>query len=360
MPTSGPSANALSYSTRAWRPSFVDMIRSQPIEHDAQLSRTAARSSSASVVVSVPKLRPGRAESALKVSRLDSVPRSRYFAVAGPNDRARRSCAAASTASASATGQRVGRAHGDGLELLGAEHGAETAATGVTAVVRDGRVAHEPLAGGADRGDAIRGPEPLAKALLGLCRGQAPEVGRIDDAGAVAVDDRGGRRVARAADHDRVVAGELPGDGEVARCERIVQAVGQRRLRDDGELRARRQRRADERREDEGQRRLGRERLDPGRGQLVQEVRAEARHRRSSRAARHRTAAGPSCCCRRGRRSAPCRNSPPAPWIHCIDGALSLRRPRPSAPPRRPRRAARAGRARPGRRSARRARARRA
>ncbi len=51
------------------RPCVV-MIRSQPIEHDAQLSRTAARSSSASVVVSVPKLRPGSAESALNVEQV--------------------------------------------------------------------------------------------------------------------------------------------------------------------------------------------------------------------------------------------------------------------------------------------------
>ena len=107
MPSSGPSANALSYSTRAERPSRVVMIRSQPIEHDAQLSRTAARSSSASVVVSEPKLWPGSADSALNESRLESVPRSRYFAVAGPNERARRSFAAARTAAGSATGQRV-------------------------------------------------------------------------------------------------------------------------------------------------------------------------------------------------------------------------------------------------------------
>ena len=39
---------------------------------------------------------------ALKASRLASVPSSRYFAVAGPNDRARRSLAAARTASGSA------------------------------------------------------------------------------------------------------------------------------------------------------------------------------------------------------------------------------------------------------------------
>src|SRR5204863_3002176 len=91
----------------AWRPSRVVRIRSQPIEHDAQLSRTAARSSRESVDVPVPKLRPGRAESALNVSRLDSVPRPRYFAVAGPNERARRSLAASSTAAGSATGQRA-------------------------------------------------------------------------------------------------------------------------------------------------------------------------------------------------------------------------------------------------------------
>ena len=39
---------------------------------------------------------------ALKVSRLASVPSSRYFAVAGPNERARRSRAALSTAAGSA------------------------------------------------------------------------------------------------------------------------------------------------------------------------------------------------------------------------------------------------------------------
>ncbi len=103
IPTSGPSANALSYSTRAERPSLVFRIRSQPIEHDAHESRTAARSSSASVAVSVPKLRPGSAEIALNVSRFASVPRPRYLAVAGPNERVRRSFAAASTALASAT-----------------------------------------------------------------------------------------------------------------------------------------------------------------------------------------------------------------------------------------------------------------
>ena len=106
MPTSGPSANALSYSTRAEPPLLVRRIRSQPIEHDAQESRTAARSSSASSVVSAPKLWPGSAESALKASRLESVPASRYLAVAGPKERARSALEAASTAGASWTGAR--------------------------------------------------------------------------------------------------------------------------------------------------------------------------------------------------------------------------------------------------------------
>src|ERR687895_1017256 len=83
---------------------------SQPIVQQAQLSRAtwrlAASSSAASFGapsnVEVEKLRVGRVESALKASRLASVPSSRYFAVAGPNERVRRSRAAASTALGSA------------------------------------------------------------------------------------------------------------------------------------------------------------------------------------------------------------------------------------------------------------------
>ena len=160
-------------------PALVAMMRSQPIEHEAQLSRTAARSSSSSVVVSVPKLWLGSAESALNDSRFASVPRSRYFAVAGPNERARRSL----RPSAPPPDRRgaAGRSpHGDGLELLGAQDGAEAAAARVAAVMGDRRVAHEPLAGGPDRGDAVRGPEPLAQPGLGLRRRQAPQVAGVD------------------------------------------------------------------------------------------------------------------------------------------------------------------------------------
>ncbi len=83
---------------------------SQPMVQDAQLLRATVRSSASSSAASCGapanvaawKLRVGRALIALNASRLASVPSSRYFAVAGPNERARRSRAAASTASGSA------------------------------------------------------------------------------------------------------------------------------------------------------------------------------------------------------------------------------------------------------------------
>src|SRR6266705_6808697 len=83
---------------------------SQPMVHEAQLlrvtlrslDRSSAASFGAPVNVAAWKLRVGRVLMALKASRLASVPSSRYLAVAGPNDRARRSRAAASTAPGSA------------------------------------------------------------------------------------------------------------------------------------------------------------------------------------------------------------------------------------------------------------------
>src|SRR5215813_7470668 len=82
---------------------------SHPIVHDAQLLRVtpriAARSSAARrgapANVAAWKLRVGSVLIALNASRLASVPSSRYLAVAGPNERLRRSRAAASTASGS-------------------------------------------------------------------------------------------------------------------------------------------------------------------------------------------------------------------------------------------------------------------
>ena len=87
---------------------------SQPIVQDAQLLRATFRmpgqplfggqfrEAGAPSKVAAWKLRVGSAAIALNASRLASVPSSRYFAVAGPNDRSRRSRAAARTASGSA------------------------------------------------------------------------------------------------------------------------------------------------------------------------------------------------------------------------------------------------------------------
>ena len=84
---------------------------SQPIEQDAQLLRATSRISCSSSAasrgapsnVAAVKLRVGSVDTALNASRLASVPSSRYFFVAGPKLRARRSLAAARTAGASAT-----------------------------------------------------------------------------------------------------------------------------------------------------------------------------------------------------------------------------------------------------------------
>ena len=79
---------------------------SQPIEQDAQLLRATSRSScscsaascGAPSNVAAVKLRVGSVDTALKASRLASVPSSRYFAVAGPKLRRAQVRAAARTA----------------------------------------------------------------------------------------------------------------------------------------------------------------------------------------------------------------------------------------------------------------------
>src|ERR1700754_1586217 len=142
---------------------------SQPIEHEAQLSRATPRASArssaasrgASLNVAAWKLRVGSVLMALKARRFASVPSSRYFAVAGPNERFLRSRAAARTPFGSA---------------------------GATFVA--GRAGARPRAGGADRAHAPRLPEPLAQAPLGLVGAQAPQVPRGLDPRAVAVDQQ--------------------------------------------------------------------------------------------------------------------------------------------------------------------------
>ena len=187
---------------------------SQPIEQDAQLLRATPRSScscsaasfGASSKVAAVKLRVGSVLTALKASRLASVPSSRYFAVAGPKLRARRSRAAARTAAGSCTATLVPDLDEHGLEVLGPQHRAEAAAAGVPAVVADRGVPDAALPGRADRRRTPAAAEALLRRRLGLGRGQAGKVRRRLQPHAVAVDEQHGQLVGAAADDDRVVA----------------------------------------------------------------------------------------------------------------------------------------------------------
>ena len=286
MPTSGPSANTLSYSTRA--------IAARAVLRSARSRSSTTRRSRArrpgprarASVVSPPKLRPGSAESALNVSRFVSVPALAVLRRRGA-ERARAQVLRRGEHRAGLRDRALARRpHGDGLQALGAHDRAEPAAAGVAAVVRDGRVAHQALTGRADRGDPVGGSEPRAQPRLRLGGGEPPEVGGVDEPAPSPSTTSADGVVAGAADDDRIVAGQLAGDREVARRERVVEAVGERRLRDHGELRAGGQRRADERREDERERRLGRERVDAGRRELPASGTCRARRRRAWCAAR--------------------------------------------------------------------------
>src|SRR4051795_5944460 len=205
---------------------------SQPIEQEAQLSRAMPRASArssaarrgASENVAAWKLRVGRGAIALKARRLASVPSSRYFAVAGPNERVRRSRAASSTARGSCEGTFV-----DGLTAIALSSFAPSTAprpprpawrpswetvayvtrrspagpidaTRQALPSRSRRGAPAAPGGGAPPGAG----EPFAQALLGVRGGQAPQVaGRLEPR-AVAVDEQHRRLGARAADDDRV------------------------------------------------------------------------------------------------------------------------------------------------------------
>src|SRR3954451_14320322 len=193
---------------------------SQPIEHEAQLSRAMPRASArssaarrgASENVAAWKLRVGSVAIALNASRLASVPSSRYFAVAGPNERVRRSRAASSTARGSA----------DATFVAGRTATAFSSFAPRTAP-RPPRPAWRPSwetvayltrrspAGPIDatrqalpsrsrrRSSPPRLREPLAQALLRLRGGQAPQVaGRLEPR-AVAVDEQHRRLGAGAA-----------------------------------------------------------------------------------------------------------------------------------------------------------------
>ena len=113
-PHIGPSAETFWCSMRTVRPPPSLPLRSyrcsQPIEHDAHedfvTSRACESSSELSCTapskVAAVKLRVGSVDRALKARTLAIVPSSRYFAVARPRERSRRSLAASRTPAGSA------------------------------------------------------------------------------------------------------------------------------------------------------------------------------------------------------------------------------------------------------------------
>ena len=228
--------------------------------------RLCARSSADSMVRSANvadwKLRVGRVLIALNASRLASVPSSRYFAVAGPNERLAQVLGRRQHRLAVGHRRPGAALHRDRLDVLRAHHGTQTAAPGVPAVVRDRGVAHAAARRpGRCWPHASRRP---CRARIDSSASDAdmPHCGAASTSSTpVGVDQQMGRRWRPAGEHDRVVAGELARDREVAGGQRVGEQTGQRRLRDHGELRAGRQRRAHQRREHEGERR-GRLRAD--------------------------------------------------------------------------------------------------
>jgi len=173
-------------------------------------------------------------------------------------------------------GGPVRTAHGARLDPLAAQDRPQTAAPRVPAVVRDRGVRDPPLAGGPDRRDLPAMALPVAQRLLGVGRRPAPQVtSRLQPH--VTVLDQQHRRPGGPADqHDGVVAGQLPGDREVAAGQGVGEQSGQRRLGDDGELRAGGQGGADQGGEHEAQRGLGGERFDAGRSELGEQPGAQA------------------------------------------------------------------------------------
>jgi hypothetical protein len=153
-------------------------------------SAVCSASSAAPSKAAAWKLRVGRALMALKVSRLASVPSSRYFAVAGPNDRSRRSRAAARTAAGS--GHLRPSVDRDRLQVLRTHDRAQPAAARVPPVVRDRGVPDAALAGRPDRRHPPAGTELAAQMTVRISGGHARQVRGAHEPGPVAVHDEDG------------------------------------------------------------------------------------------------------------------------------------------------------------------------
>ena len=191
---------------------------SQPIVHDAQLLRATCRSPARSSAASAGRLGERRGLEVAGRQRADGVEGEQVgqraeLAVLG---RGRPERARPQVARGGEHRLRVGRgdlgggADRDGLEPLGAQHGAEAAAAGVAPVVGDRGVADAALARRADRGHPPAPAQPLAQPRLGLGGGQPPQVvGAARGAAPSPSTSSTDGCVARTAHDDGVVAGEL-------------------------------------------------------------------------------------------------------------------------------------------------------
>ena len=183
MPHSGPSANRFSYSSAHAQlvADAVDVLAADGARHAARARLLARRRQlfrrrGSSASSNVPALKVARRQRAEAVER-EQIGRGAELAVlrGGRTERAFRQVAAERGELARVRPLAPLRAaHGDRLDVLGAEHRAAAAAAGVAAVVRDRGVAHPALAGRADRRDLEVGAEPRAAAPLPSSRQVAP------------------------------------------------------------------------------------------------------------------------------------------------------------------------------------------
>ncbi len=159
--------------------------------------------------------------------------------------------------------------YNDGLDVLGAHHGAITASTRVSAIVRDTGVSHLTLAGRADDGDRGSGIH-LPQSRFGLAARQPAKLLGVQNFHLVRFNQQYAQPRGAPRQHQRIAPQRFAGNGEAAADERVVEALCERALANHGELRRSRQRAANQRAEDERQTRLRRKRVQ-ARGVLRQQ-----------------------------------------------------------------------------------------
>ena len=197
------------------------------------------------------KFRVGRAPTRSKASRLPTVPSSRYFAVAGPAAR-RRSLGLGREAGPIRNGRLDVPVDDQRFQARNPSRRRARRAL-VPTVRRDRREADEAFAGDTDRRDASFAREGRRR-----LRRRAPP-GPVGRSVLATHSDGSAQRPPTIASTPM----RLPAIAVAAR-EGITDEARERRLRDDRELRARRESCPDERGEREDERRLGRERIEAG------------------------------------------------------------------------------------------------